>query len=235
MKLKNVIGIAAATAAGAYLGSQFTKDHIERDRNELIESTSRYQYAPALVQGQTIQQWEDLKSRYMAKYGIRILQIAETRVVSLVKTLDIMQKQGGYSDLFPLAIPFDKAAMEKSLLRSGLRIHETGTTLILFAFVERARFDADRGLGSNYGLKKAMRDSMFLEPSMVVKFDPERKARTMEYIERGDVLIRNATADILSDIQALGLRCAFTTKAMDSEKFYSMATIDFMDDIRTLV
>lgn len=230
--IKNIVGLAAATAAGAYIGSKYTEAKLSQKEED---PSYQYQYAPAYVQGKMIQDWERLKAKYMTKYGSRILKAAEDRVFTLNRTLNSMKKQGGYTDMFDLMLPFDHEAMEASLLKSGLRIHETGKRLNLFAYVCRDRFEPDGPLGANYELKRAMRGSIFLPASAVVKFDPLRKNGTLDYIGRGDTLIQNCIADILSDCQTMGLRCHFEPRDMETEKFYTLGTIVFDDEIAALV
>lgn len=237
--LKKAIGIGASALAGAFVGSKYTENKIRREQ-ENAKPDYQYRYAPALIQGSSIQEWESYKRQYMSKYGNTILGIAERRIKSLSQALDKLKKQNPeYAKMFDIIVPFDHQAMMNSLVPPGMKSADSGKQLNLFSMALYDDFTIGGRLGTNYALKSAIRNSVFLpNHGIEVLFDPDHKPLTMTYIKQGNALIENALDELCREIaKETKLQVSTNSEEMLTEKFYLLRYLQFtnLGDIRDII
>lgn len=237
--LKKAVGIGASALAGAFVGSKYTENKIRQEQEE-SKPDYQYRYAPALIQGSSIQEWESYKRQYISKYGNTILSIAEKRVKSLNQALSTLKKQKPeYEKMFDIIVPFDHQAMMNSLIPSGLKSADSGKQLNLFSMAMYDDFTVGGRLGTNYALKSAIRNSIFLpNHGIEVLFDPDHKPLTMTYIKEGNTLVENSLEGLCREItKETKLQVSTNSEEMLTEKFYLLRYLQFtnLGDIRDII
>lgn len=236
-KLKKWITLGAAAAAGAFVGSKYTESKMEKEMEEAKKNAYQYSYAPSIIEGSTLQEWERAKGEYAAKYGSKVVSLALKHNKHLESMLDQLSSQRKeWENMLPAALFYDEALIKSALYPTGNQVKNTGKLLIPFIFVDSARFNPDRDLGTSYLLKRAVRTSLFLPSHYARDLEVDRRAATVEYLVACNDLIQREMESLMKDLSSmkeLG-EPSLSTREMVTEKFYQEMVISFPIDVRYL-
>lgn len=225
--------------AGALIGVKAHDMYMKHKRGEEEKTqapVTPHVYAPAIVSGETIQDWTKYSRDFMMKYGNAMINIAWNHLEELEKDLSAIKKMNAeWYDMFPAAMPYDRQAMEDWLMRKGLNSNLSGKCLLIMVGIYGPRFDPDGELGSFIPAKNACRTSPHLTMGAVSKFDVKKKSSTMDYIRACYTAMDTTMNNIAAEIKRMGLKPRVVVSPMETDKFYSIYSIEFTHDIRDLV
>ena len=233
-KLKTVLGLGTAAVLGAVVGSKVKEKMMTEEQEK--QNQYQYSYAPAVIEGTSLQEWERYKADFIANYGSKIINLANKLNDDLVKMeTELRKKRAEYADMPDVVIPYTTEAMKNDFYRKGLSVSKTGQLLIPFVFLDAERFANDRDLGASYALRNAVKTSALLKPGQYRYFELDKLDVTRQYIRDMRTLIDQKMGQLFKDLVKIGIPDAsFIPQPLESEKLYIAMTIHVVDDIRTL-
>lgn len=235
--LKKAVTLGAAVAAGAVVGSKITSDAKDKEMEErLAEARQNYSYAPAYINGMTIQDWQPIVAQYIAKYGKKLVSTACLYNENTQRILDKFKASKAEWKEFPdVFLPFDRETIEKSLIRSGTSIAKTGEIMTPFLFIDHQSFGVGQKKGTTYGLKEAVRNSLFLDAKSSAFFLGDRKLEVLDYVKACNEIIFRQAKEMINDLERMGITASYYTEDMTTEKFYTQMVYTFREDVYYLL
>ena len=233
-KLKTVLGLGTAAVLGAVVGSKVKEKMMTEEQEK--QNQYQYSYAPAVIEGTSLQEWEKYKADFITNYGIKIINLVNKMNDDLVKMeAELRKKKPEYADMPDVVIPYTIEAMKNDFYRKGLNISKTGQILIPFVFLDAERFATDRDLGASYALRNAVKTSALLKPGQYRCFELDKLDVTRQYIRDMRILIDQKMGKLFKDLVKIGIPDAsFIPQPLESEKLYIAMVVCVVDDIRSL-